>query len=71
MPGECPLQDRDGSREHWVPAKGVIRDNHGQVRRLGIWDLIISVMGTKHLVRYMVISMERKYLGTILPINFI
>ena len=46
MPGECPLQDRDGSREHGVPAQGEIRDNHGQVRRLGIWDLIISVMGT-------------------------
>ena len=26
---------------------------------------------TKHLVRYMVIIMEKKYLGTILPINFI
>ena len=32
--------------EHEVPAKGVMRDNHGQVRRLGIWDFIISVMGT-------------------------
>lgn len=46
MPGEYPLQGRDRSREHWVPAKAVMRDNHGQVRRLGIWDFIILVMGT-------------------------